>query len=406
MRALDAPALRLRYLTLLGLRWFPTGLLLPVTTLLAVERGLSLAEIGLAMSVQGLVVVALELPTGGLADSWGRRPVLVLAAVAGLGSLAVLAIADSPAMFALAWALQGIFRALDSGPLESWYVDAALAVEPHVRLDRALGMGGTVIGIVLGAGALVSGALVAWVALPSLPALLLPVLVALAVQLVGSVALLLLPPESRQRRSRWEPVFEMPAVIVAGVRTVCRSRPLAALAVIQLAWGFGIVAVETLLPVRIAELAGGTTAAAEIMGPAVAGAWLLSAAGAAAAPLLASRIGIIGAAVTLRALHGATIVAMGLLAGPVGALAGFGLAYLTQGAVNPLYASLLHRHVPASVRTTTLSITSMAGQCRWALGLITLSAVADAVSTMTAIVLGGIVLAATAPLYLMSRVGR
>jgi hypothetical protein len=32
--------------------------------------------------------------------------------------------------------------------------------------------------------------------------------------------------------------------------------------------------------------------------------------------------------------------------------------------------------------------------------------VADAVSTMTAIVLGGIVLAATAPLYLMSRVGR
>jgi hypothetical protein len=97
---------------------------------------------------------------------------------------------------------------------------------------------------------------------------------------------------------------------------------------------------------------------------------------------------------------------MGLLAGPVGALAGFGLAYLTQGAVNPLYASLLHRHVPASVRTTTLSITSMAGQCGWALGLITLSAVADAVSTMTAIVLGGIVLAATAPLYLMSRVGR
>src|SRR3712207_7579714 len=55
------------------LRWLPVGFQAPITVLLAQSRGLSLAEIGLLFTVHGLVVVALELPTGGLADVLGRR---------------------------------------------------------------------------------------------------------------------------------------------------------------------------------------------------------------------------------------------------------------------------------------------------------------------------------------------
>jgi hypothetical protein len=60
---------RRRYLWLLGLRWFPVGLTLPVGVLLPLDRGLSLVDVGVAASLQGLVVLALELPTGGLADA-------------------------------------------------------------------------------------------------------------------------------------------------------------------------------------------------------------------------------------------------------------------------------------------------------------------------------------------------
>ena len=74
MTALDARSARRRYLILIALRWLPTGLLIPVTVLLALSRGLSLTEIGLVFSIQGLVVLALELPTGGLTDALGRRP--------------------------------------------------------------------------------------------------------------------------------------------------------------------------------------------------------------------------------------------------------------------------------------------------------------------------------------------
>ena len=85
MTALTARSARRRYLALIALRWLPTGLLIPVTTLLALSRGLSLTEIGLVFSIQGLVVLALELPTGGLSDALGRRPVLILASLVGLG---------------------------------------------------------------------------------------------------------------------------------------------------------------------------------------------------------------------------------------------------------------------------------------------------------------------------------
>src|SRR4029453_6514103 len=93
MTALDARSARRRYLLLVALRWLPTGFLIPVTVLLALSRGLSLTQIGLVFSVQGLVVLALELPTGGLSDALGRRPTLILAGVFALLSLGILYLA-------------------------------------------------------------------------------------------------------------------------------------------------------------------------------------------------------------------------------------------------------------------------------------------------------------------------
>ena len=42
----------------------------------------------------------------------------------------VMILADSFVTFALAAALQGVFRALDSGPMEAWYVDTVHVTEP------------------------------------------------------------------------------------------------------------------------------------------------------------------------------------------------------------------------------------------------------------------------------------
>ena len=76
-----------RFLILRATRWLPTGLLMPVLVLVLVDRGFSLAQIGVAAAGQGLMVFLLELPTGGLADALGRKPVLLAATLGDVVSL-------------------------------------------------------------------------------------------------------------------------------------------------------------------------------------------------------------------------------------------------------------------------------------------------------------------------------
>jgi MFS transporter, DHA1 family, tetracycline resistance protein len=392
-----------RYLVLLALRWFPTGLTIPIGVLLALDRGLTVAETGLALSLQGFVVLALELPTGGLADSWGRRPTLLLAESMSVLSISLLTMADSVAEFAVFAMLQGVYRALDSGPLESWYVDARLAADPSAKLERGLSAGGTVVGLAIGAGALATGGLVAWVSVPGVPTLVLPVLAALAVHVVGFVAIALLVREPPHPAGRWRllaSVREVPRVIIDGVRVVRRSRVLLALLAVEVSWGFGMITFETLMPVRLAEEVGGTERAAAITGPASSVAWLASAAGAALIPLVTARVGVAITAGLLRIVQGITVVGMGLLAGPAGVLIGFLASYVAHGASNPVHMTLLHREVAGPHRSTVVSMNSMMGQPAGSIGLIVLTAIASGTSVSAAMVVGAVVLALAAPLYL------
>jgi MFS family permease len=394
---------RNRYLFLLFLRWFPVGMWVPIVVLLPLDRGLTLAEAGLAASLQGFVVLALELPTGGLSDSWGRRPVLLLSSVIGLASVTVLIFADTFAMFALVYVLQGIYRALDSGPLESWYVDATLADDPDAKLERGLSAGGTVAGVAIGTGALVTSGIVAWVHLPGVPTLVQPVLLILALQLAGFAALALLvreAPHPSGKRSLLASIRDVPRVIVEGARIVRRSRVLLCLLGVSLCWGFGMVTFEILMPVRLSELVGGPERAVELTGPVSAAAWFVNALGAAAITLVTARLGVGRTAVLLPLLHGASIVLMGLAAGPAGVIAAHLVCYTAHGASGPVSMTLLHREVTSEHRSTVMSMSSMIWQPAGALGQILLTLLASGVSTSVAIIAGGVVLALASPLYL------
>lgn len=410
MTALSVRQVRFRYLTLYGLRWLPTGLLVPVMILLMQERGLSLSQIGLLATAQGLAVLALELPTGGLADALGRKPVLVVAWAVCLASLVLFAVADSFWLFFLVWALQGIYRALDSGPLESWYVDATLAADPKAEYERGLGWAGTVSGVAIGAGALLGGGLVALGPVGPLSALTLPVLVAIALQVAALVALTVLLVEHRPARGAAAvraSVAEAPRMVVQAVGLLRRNRVLLALVAVELFWGFGMITFESLLPVRLAEVVGGADRAAALLGPASSAAWLANAAGAALTPLLLRRLGAAPAAALMRVLQGVTVVGMGLLAGPVGVLIAYLACYTVHGASNPLHMGLLHRQVDGPYRTSVLSLNSMMGQPAGALGAVVLTALADATSISVAMLVGAVVLAVAAPLYLPAwRAGR
>lgn len=397
-------SIRERFLLLLGLRWLPVGLTLPVSLLLSLQRGLSLAEAGSVAAIQGIVVMVLELPTGGLTDTLGRRPVLVAAGAISLVSTTLLAMAHSVTAFAAYWLLQGIYRALDSGPLEAWYVDHALAADPSADIETGLSRSGVVIGVAVAGGALISGGVVALGPYGPVSALTAPVLLSIVLQAVSLVCVLLLMtevPVVRGAAALVASVRGVPGAIMGAVRIVRGSRVVAALVAVELFWSFGMPTFETLTPVRLSELLGSSERASALMGPAGSAAWGVSALGAALIPLLSRRIGARWTGFTLRLAQGATVAGMGLLGGVAGVLVAYLLTYAVHGAANPVHAGLLHRQVDGPRRASLISLNSMVGQPGYAVGMIALTAVAGSAGVATAMVVGAAVLAVAAPLYLV-----
>jgi Major Facilitator Superfamily len=404
-----AAAARRTLLLLTATRWLPVGLIIGLVTLLMLERGLSVSQVGIAIATQGIVVLALELPTGGLADALGRRPVLIVAGVLAIVAALSFVLAPSFPIFVLAWALQGIFRALDSGPLEAWYVDAAHAEDPNAPVERVLARAGTVLGLAIAVGALGSGGLVAWAPVAGWSPLLLPFFLAIGINAVHLVLTIVLVREARPvvAASRWRRVTDsvrgVPRTVAAGVGLLRTAPVLRSVVLVEVFWSVAMIAFETFNQVRLAELVGGAERAGALIGPVSAVSWGLFAGGAALAGLASRWIGVAWTALLARVLNGAFVVLMGLAAGPVGLIAAFLAAYTLHGAAGPMHNTLLHRQAGAANRATVLSINSMVAGGAASLGLLILGPVAEHTSTATAILLAGGFSIIGALLYLPAR---
>ncbi|SDZ31723.1 MFS transporter [Herbiconiux ginsengi] len=426
-----------RLVLLTATRWLPVGLVFGLTVLLPLERGISLVQVGGLLAIQGVVVLALELPTGGLADALGRRPLLVASGVLAVGSTVLFAFSTEFWMFAVAMIAQGVFRALDSGPLEAWYVDTAHAADPAAPIERGLSRAATMLGVAIAVGALAGGGLVAWHPVGGVSALVVPFAVAIALYALHTVLLALLvrePPragaaggagaagaggvggalsgvhsegaEAVGRARKWGagPALaayrEAPRVVLAGLGLLRRSPVLRAIVLVEVFWSVAMIAFETLTPVRLAGLLGGEDAAGALFGPASAAAWALFAAGSLLAGVTSRRVGVAWTAIGARILNGLFVVVMGLTAGVVGLVAAYWLAYLTHGAAGPMHSTLLHRQATSANRAVVLSMNSMVAGGAYSLGLLLFTPLAEGFGTGVAFVAAGAFSVVGALLYL------
>jgi MFS family permease len=392
---LSPNAARRVFLTLTFTRWFPVGLIVGAMTLWPLEQGLTISEALLAFSFMGFVVFALELPTSGFADAFGRRPVYIVSAVVNIASSVVVILADSFWSFAIAGALFGLFRALDSGPLEAWYVDTVHVTEPGADVDQTLAAQSTVLGASIAVGSVLSGVLIAWDPLPASSALLLPLLVWAALNLVHLLIVVLLMREPRTHvdatgaRRAAESARQAPVVIREGLGLLRSNRVLRGIVLVEVFWSTAMVVFETFQPIRLAELVGGEEQAGALMGPVAAVGWGVFALGSALAGLASRRIGITRTAILSRILNGLGAVVMGLVAGPVALIAAYFFTYALHGTGGPMHESLLHREAVARNRATVLSMSSMVGFAAFSIAAPLLGVLADVVSTQTAMVTAG-----------------
>jgi hypothetical protein len=368
---MDTPSATLRrlaraYHASLALRWWATVLAMPALVPLLLARGLDLAQVGLVMATFAAVTAALELPTGGLADAFGRvRTTLVADGLAILGRLAFLLAPDLGGLVAAA-ALGGAARALGSGALEAWYVDARRRLDPDGDLRGPLGRAGVVESLALATGTLIGGVVpltAPWLGLGDAGGVAALQLTFAASTALGVVALAATwrlrdadagPPAGRAA-ARPDRVFR-------GAWSALRADPLlAGLALIGAATGGVVMTFETLFPAELSERWG--AAVTPLLGAALTGAFLATALGQAlgarARGRSAAATGALGYAVAAAAIVALTPT----LPAPWGAGAAIAAMWAVYGAVGyagPALAAAFHARTPPARRAALLSVHSLA----------------------------------------------
>ena len=399
-----------RLVGLTTLRWLPVGLTTPITVLLAQARGLSLAQIGLLFTVHAALVTVLELPTGGLADVLGRRPVVVAGALLHLASCVVYATATGFSGFLVGVLLLGVGRALDSGPVEAWYVDTVHRLDPAADVAHGLAKHSAADGGSLAVGAVVGGLLPGLLGDMGGQALAVPFLGAAALDLVFIAAVVRLltedrpPREGSIRTALAEGARALPATVTGAVRMSVTDRPMRLVLLLTAVGGVGLVACELLGPVRFADLAGGRDGGAAVYGTVLAISFAAAAAGAMATPAM-RRLLRGSTRATCAALFVIGAVAMAAVAGPdllVVAGLGFALYYVAHGSSWPLLSAVLHTRVDAAHRATAVSAMSLAQALGGILGNLTIPPLAAAFGTGAAFsaVAGAVLLGAVACAWL------
>lgn len=441
-----------RFTLLAALRWFPVGLMVPVLILLMQARGLDLAQAGRLMAVYGVVALVLELPTGGLADVIGRRPVLAGAAVLSAAGAAALALSTSVPLMVGAVAALGAGRALASGPLEAWYVDAVRRNDPQADIRTGIGRAQAAEGLALAVGSAIGGILPALMVRAGLMApaaatadtgrwllpLSVPLLAAAVMLVVQAVAVLLLATEPRERgsgRRRAGPGRRQGArgtaagslveggspgagtaeggsregvgaeggdgagartirgTVRAGVTVVLHGRGLRRLVGYSALLGVALSGVELTSPAAFSALLGGPERAGGAYGLLVGLGFGAAALGALLAPAAVRRVG--DARRSAIGLAAASAVVVLLLAVPAAAVAGAGFLafYLVLGVNGPILAGLLHDRVPSAQRSTVLSAESLALQLGGVVASLAVGALVAATSVASGYLVAAVALA-------------
>jgi hypothetical protein len=397
----------------LALRWAATVLALPVLVPLLLARGLDLTQVALVMATFGAVAAALEVPTGGLADAFGRvRVTLVADACALLAHLAFMLAPGLPGLLAAA-ALGGAARALGSGALEAWYVDARRARDPDGDLQVPLARAGTIQSLVLAGGTLVGGALplaapLLGIAAPGEVGALQVAYAASVTLWLASLAVTSRLPEvratTREAKHAARRAARPDRVARVAIDALARDPALVPLLAIGAALGAVVMSFESFLPAEL-RVRWGPEGISMVLGTVMTVAFGATAAGQA----LAARFAAAPSRVPLaRVAQGAVAIAVGAVlialdvAGPAPSLvtvvlaaAGAWLAYLGLGFANPALAAAFHDRVASGERATMLSVHSLAAYVGGVAATLALGAAAEAsglaVVWVVVVVLGGAV---------------
>jgi Major Facilitator Superfamily len=407
------------FVLLRALRWLPLGLVLPFLVITPEARGLSLGAIGAVFAVHSAVAIALEVPSGALADIVGRRRVLLAGASLTTASLLFFAVADSIGTFMASVGLLAAGRALISGSLEAWYVDSLRSLDPAAPLSRGLSRGTAAEGIAMALGALVGGGLVTLAGAGDGDGALSGYGVAALAGALAAVAYLVaVAVLVKERREHAHPsgarasIGRRAALTFATARDEFLGSAVVRLVVVTgVALGTSFTAVELLWQPRLADLLSEPGSHGVVFGALAAGSMLAVALGAGLSERVNHRLGLRLGYLLALGFGAVCITLLGAPVTPVAFALVYLLAYFGMGVAEPMHFELLNDAVGSTARATLISAEALAAQGGALVANLGVGALAAAHGTGLAWALAGSLLTLTTlavavPLYRTARTVR
>lgn len=102
-------------------------------------RGITIPQVVYLEILYSVVVFLLEVPTGALADRFGRKPMMILGAVFSFGEMLILTYAWSFGAFACAIIVAAVGKALLSGTSNALFYDSLAAIDRCDSFEQVLG---------------------------------------------------------------------------------------------------------------------------------------------------------------------------------------------------------------------------------------------------------------------------
>ncbi len=111
------------YSLIFFLNSYLSGILVPVLSLILLDKGASLSNLSIILGLYAFTVIILELPTGIIADVFGRKKSFCLSVIVSILSLVTLLFGRGIIFLCLGMMLYGLSRALASGSFDAMFID-------------------------------------------------------------------------------------------------------------------------------------------------------------------------------------------------------------------------------------------------------------------------------------------
>lgn len=145
------------YSFILLLNSYITGLLVPVFSLLLIDKGATLSKLSILIGVYSFSVIVLELPTGIMADIIGRKKTFCLSLIVSLLFSVVILLSNGLVILYIGMLLYGLNRAISSGSFEALFIDSYINEFGKDRLHVVTTRISVIDALGLSAGALTGG---------------------------------------------------------------------------------------------------------------------------------------------------------------------------------------------------------------------------------------------------------